>query len=65
MCGSNLGDTNLTEANMSVVHLEANPQKAYLERAVLRAADLDYARMKGAIFCNTVIPDGQRIFKDC
>ena len=44
---------------------EAILQEANLEGAVLRAADLDYARMKDAIFCNTATQDGQRIFKDC
>ena len=59
-------EANLTGANMSGTHLwEANLIGANLEGAALRAADLDYVRMKGAIFCNAVLPDGQRIFKDC
>ena len=33
--------------------------------AVLRNAKTDFADFTKAKFCNTVMPDGQRIFKDC
>ena len=38
---------------------------ADLTGAVLRDAKIDFADFTKAKFCNTVIPDGQRIFKDC
>ena len=36
-----------------------------LTGAVLRDAKIDFANFTKAKFCNTVMPDGQRIFKDC
>ena len=36
-----------------------------LTGAVLRNAKIDFADFTKAKFCNTVMPDGQRIFKDC
>ena len=36
-----------------------------LTGAVLRDAKIDFADFTKAKFCNTVMPDGQRIFKDC
>ena len=54
---------------------ECNLRGAGLERADLRAADLtgavlrdakiDFADFTKAKFCNTAVPDGQKIFKDC
>ena len=38
---------------------------AGLTGAVLRDAKIDFADFTKAKFCNTVMPDGQRIFKDC
>ena len=36
-----------------------------LTGAVLRNAKIDFADFTKAKFCNTVVPAGQRIFKDC
>ena len=36
-----------------------------LTGAVLSDAKIDFADFTKAKFCNTVMPDGQRIFKDC
>ena len=36
-----------------------------LTGTVLRDAKIDFADFTKAKFCNTVVPDGQRIFKDC
>ena len=43
----------------------ANLGGADLTGAVLRDAKIDFADFTKAKFCNTVMPDGQRIFKDC
>ena len=50
-CGADLGGTDL--------------ERAYLTGAVLRDAKIDFADFTKAKFCNTVMPDGQRILKDC
>ena len=44
---------------------EANLGVPDLTNAVLRDAKIDFADFTKAKFCNTVMPDGQRIFKDC
>jgi uncharacterized protein YjbI with pentapeptide repeats len=36
-----------------------------LEGADLRGANLNYAIMKGAILCNTIMPDGSVIYSGC
>ena len=36
-----------------------------LTGAVLRNAKIDFADFTKAKFCNTAVPDGQKIFKDC
>ena len=43
----------------------ADLRGAVLTGAVLRDAKIDFADFTKAKFCNTVMPDGQRIFKDC
>ena len=43
----------------------ADLREANLTGAVLRDAKIDFADFTKAKFCNTVMPDGQRIFKDC
>ena len=43
----------------------ADLERADLTGAVLRDAKIDFADFTKAKFCNTVMPDGQRIFKDC
>jgi uncharacterized protein YjbI with pentapeptide repeats len=54
------------KADLSHANLErADLHKANLEGSVLRDANLDFAAMKGVVRCNTVMPDGQRVFKDC
>ena len=44
---------------------ECNLRETDLTGAVLRDAIIDFADFTKAKFCNTVVPDGQRIFKDC
>ena len=44
---------------------ECDLRGADLTGAVLRDAKIDFADFTKAKFCNTVMPDGQRIFKDC
>ena len=44
---------------------ECDLHEANLTGAVLRDAKIDFADFTKAKFCNTVMPDGQRIFKDC
>ena len=56
LSGANLIQANLRSADLS---------KADLTGAVFRGAQLDFTNLSKAIFCNTVMPDGQRIFKDC
>ena len=46
------------------LHL-ADLRGTVLTGAVLRDAKIDFADFTKAKFCNTVMPDGQRIFKDC
>ena len=43
----------------------ADLERANLTGAALRDAKIDFADSTKAKFCNTVMPDGQRIFKDC
>ena len=39
--------------------------EADLTGAVLRDAKIDFADFTKAKFCNTAVPDGQKIFKGC
>ena len=56
-----LREANLTKANLAGADLRGT----VLTGAVLRDAKIDFADFTKAKFCNTVMPDGQRIFKDC
>ena len=54
------------ECNLRGADLErADLHEADLTGAVLRDAKIDFADFTKAKFCNTAVPDGQRIFKDC
>ena len=44
---------------------ECDLERTSLTGAVLRDAKIDFADFTKAKFCNTVMPDGQRIFKAC
>ena len=43
----------------------ADLREADLTGAVLRDAKIDFADFTKAKFCNTAVPDGQKIFKGC
>ena len=59
-------ECDLAGADLYLAYLrEANLRGAVLIGAVLRDAKIDFADFTKAKFCNTVMPDGQRIFKDC
>jgi uncharacterized protein YjbI with pentapeptide repeats len=58
---ADLRDAYLANADLSGADLNG----ANLSSAVLREANLDFADFTNAKLCNTVMPDGQRIFKDC
>ena len=54
------------ECNLSRADLErADLREADLTGAVLRDAKIDFADFTKAKFCNTAVPDVQKIFKDC
>ena len=81
MGGLDLSDSNLRKADLNGVSFYASDlegvdftganlvrakfQFADLTGAVLRDAKLDFANMDRAKLCNTVMPDGQRIFDGC
>ena len=54
-------ECDLAGANLAGADLRGT----VLTGAVLRNAKIDFADFTKAKFCNTVMPDGQRIFKDC
>ena len=56
LVGADLSGADLSSSNMSYVNLQG---------AVLLNTQLDFTDLTEAKFCNTVMPDGQRIFKDC
>ena len=58
---ANLEKAILTKANLAGADLRGT----VLTGAVLRDAKIDFADFTKAKFCNTAVPDGQRIFKDC
>ena len=63
---ADLRDAYLANADLSGADLSgADLNGANLSSAVLREANLDFADFTNAKLCNTVMPDGQRIFKDC
>ena len=59
--GAKLRNATLRNANLE----NADLSDANLEGAVLRGAILDFANLKGAIFCNTILPSGDPSMKDC
>ena len=54
-------ECKLTGANLNRAYLRG----ADLSGAVLRDANINFANFINAKLCNTVMPDGQRIFQDC
>ena len=58
---ANLEKAILTKANLAGADLRG----AVLTGAVLRDAKIDFADFTKAKFCNTAVPDGQKIFKGC
>ena len=71
LVGVKLRDANLTGADLRGAKLPkvklraSNLTGANLTGAVLINAKIDFADFSNAKLCNTVMPDGQRIFKDC
>ena len=66
LAGADLHLAYLREANLEKAILTgADLRGTVLTGAVLRDAKIDFADFTKAKFCNTVMPDGQRIFKDC
>ena len=64
--GAKLSGSNLSRSDMSgAILIGADLSGANLTGAVLRDAKIDFADFTNAKLCNTVMPDGQRIFKDC
>ncbi|MEL0043779.1 MAG: pentapeptide repeat-containing protein [bacterium] len=61
-----LSYADLRGANLSRANLRnADLRETDLREASLRDANLSYAILRGAIFCNTVLPDGEVSNKDC
>ena len=62
-----LKETNeCPECDLSGANLKfANLEWANLEWANLQGANTDYATMKGAILCNTTMPDGTKDNSGC
>ena len=56
LSGAKLPKVKLRDSNLTGVNLTG---------AVLLNAKIDFADFSNAKLCNTVMPDGQRIFKDC
>ena len=66
LAGAELHLPDLSYASLYGASLEkADLRGTVLTGAVLRNAKIDFADFTKAKFCNTVMPDGQRIFKDC
>ena len=66
LAGADLSHASLYGASLEKADLAgADLRGAVLTGAVLRDAKIDFADFTKAKFCNTVMPDGQRIFKDC
>jgi len=64
--GANLRDANLQSANLEGANLRhANLRGGNLLGANLLGANTDYATMKGAILCNTTMPDGTKDNSGC
>jgi uncharacterized protein YjbI with pentapeptide repeats len=64
--GADLRNANLRGANLRVANLSgADLNGADLRFANLNGADLKSANMKGAVLCNTTMPDGSVIYSGC
>jgi uncharacterized protein YjbI with pentapeptide repeats len=64
--GADLGGAYLLSAYLLSANLrEANLRDANLEGANLEGGNLFRALMKGAILCNTTMPDGSVIYSGC
>ena len=61
LAGADLHLAYLREAILAGADLRGT----VLTGAVLRDAKIDFADFTKAKFCNTLMPDGQRIFNDC
>jgi|TARA_B110000093_G_C12614989_1_gene263703 uncharacterized protein YjbI with pentapeptide repeats len=61
-----LKGADLSHANLSGADLKsANLAGANLSGTNLRDANLSYARMNGAILCNTTMPDDSVVYSGC
>jgi len=61
-----LSYADLRGANLSRANLRnADLRETDLREASLRDANLSYAILRGAIFCNTILPHGEISDKDC
>ena len=56
LSGAKLPKAKLRDSNLTGVNLTG---------AVLLNAKIDFADFSNAKLCNTIMPNGQRIFKDC
>ena len=66
LSSANLSGAHLESANLSGADLEAaNLRGAVLDGAYLEDANLLFAIMKGAILCNTTMPDSSVIYSGC
>ena len=66
LAGADLRGTVLGVAFLPLAELAgADLRGTVLTGAVLRYAKIDFADFTKAKFCNTAVPEGQRIFKDC
>ena len=64
--GADLREANLRDATIQAAFLyQADLRGADLSGADLGRADLDEAQLDGAIFCDTIMPDGTRNNADC
>jgi len=64
--GANLTGANLAGANLWTAYLwKGNLDGANLTGANLFNADIRSVRMKNVILCNTTMPDGSIIYRDC
>ena len=61
LTGAKLMDAKLMDADLGGAILSG----ADLDGANLDGANLTFARMKGAILCNTIMPDGSVIYSGC
>jgi len=66
LSGATLNSANLSDANLSRANLsDATLLKANLDGATLLKANLSGAKMRGALLCNTTMPDGHVEYSGC